>query len=174
MKKNLIKQPHCIPVNNPIFTQYEDHLMDYLNQCYFTPLSYKDQLLTLEQAQILRSIRQIIKNMNLIIRVTDKGHHYYIGSNVEYEKKVQKFFSDTNAFMELSYNPFNEILDKVIQLLDKLRSKQLIYKWQYDEMIPDRTKCELAHLYFNPKTHKVYIMNLIEFIYFILFCFAKF
>ncbi|CAF4744289.1 unnamed protein product, partial [Rotaria sp. Silwood2] len=26
--------------------------------------------------------------------------------------------------------------------------------WQYKKMMPDRTKCELAHLYFNPKTHK--------------------
>ncbi|CAF4204798.1 unnamed protein product, partial [Adineta steineri] len=91
--------------------------------------------------------------MGLIIRVTDKGHNFYIGSSIEFEKKAQQFFSDTNAFDELSYNPFNEILDKVIQLLNKLRSKKLILKWQYEEMIPDRTKCELAHLYFNPKTH---------------------
>ena len=58
--------------------------------------------------------------------------------------------------MELSYNPFNEILDKVIQLLNKLVSKKLILQWQYKKMVPDRAKCELAHLYFNPKTHKVY------------------
>ena len=50
---------------------------------------------------------------------------------------------------------FNEILDKVIQLLNILRGKDLIRKWQYEEMMPDRTNCELAHLYFNPKTHKV-------------------
>ncbi|CAF1464198.1 unnamed protein product [Rotaria magnacalcarata] len=76
--------------------------------------------------------------MNLIIRVTDKGNNFYIGST------------------ELSYNPFNEILDKVIQLLNTLRGKDLIRKWQYEQMMPDRTKCELAHLYFNPKTHKIY------------------
>ncbi|CAM4851600.1 unnamed protein product, partial [Rotaria magnacalcarata] len=52
--------------------------------------------------------------MNLIIRVTDKGNNFYIGST------------------ELSYNPFNEILDKVIQLLNTLRGKDLIRKWQYE------------------------------------------
>jgi len=57
--------------------------------------------------------------------------------------------------MELSNNPFNEILDKVIQLLNHLRSKKYILKWQYEQMMPDRTNSELAHLYFNPKTHKV-------------------
>ncbi|CAF1393904.1 unnamed protein product, partial [Rotaria magnacalcarata] len=55
---------------------------------------------------------------------------------------------------KLSYNPFNEILDKVIQLLNTLRGKDLIRKWQYEQMMPDRTTCELAHLYFNTKTHK--------------------
>ncbi|CAF2093802.1 unnamed protein product, partial [Rotaria magnacalcarata] len=50
--------------------------------------------------------------------------------------------------------PFNEILDKVIQLLNTLRGKDLIRKWQYEQMMPDRTTCEVAHLYFNPKTHK--------------------
>ncbi len=140
---------------NPIFKEYSDHLLDYLNRCYFTPLSYKDQLLALEQAQITQSIRQIIRNMNLIIRITDKGHNFYIGSASEFEKKVDKFFSETNAFIELSYNPYNEILDKVNELLDKLQSKKLIFQWQFNRMKPDPEKTELPHLYFNPKTHKV-------------------
>ncbi|CAF4645078.1 unnamed protein product, partial [Rotaria socialis] len=154
VENHLTGHPHLIPRNNPIFKQYSDHLLDYLNQSYFTPLSYKDQLISREQAQILGSIRRIIQNMNLIIRVTDKGNNFYIGSAIEFEKKAQKFFSDTNAFIELSSNPFNEILDKVIQLLNTLRGKNFIRKWQYEQMMPDRTNCELAHLYFNPKTHK--------------------
>ncbi|CAF1289522.1 unnamed protein product [Rotaria sordida] len=154
VENHLVEKPHCIPRTKPIFKEYSNHLLDYLNHSYFTPLPYKDQLQALEQAQIVGSIRQIIKNMDLIIRLTDKGHNFYIGLAIEFEKKIEKFFSDTNAFIELSYNPFNEILDKVIELLNKLYSKKLIWKWQYEEMMPDRTKCELAHLYFNPKTHK--------------------
>ncbi|CAF4392485.1 unnamed protein product [Rotaria magnacalcarata] len=154
VENHLTGYPHRIPRNNAIFKQYSDHLLDYLNQSYFTPLPYKDQYKSHEQAQILGSIRRIIQNMNLVIRVTDKGNNFYIGSVGEFEQKAQKFFSDTNAFIELSYNPFNEILDKVIQLLNTLRGKDLIRKWQYEQMMPDRTKCELAHLYFNPKTHK--------------------
>ncbi len=112
-------------------------------------------MVTLEQAQTVTLLRQIIKNMNLVIRLTDKGNNFYIGLAGEFEKKVDKFFSDTNAFVELSYNPFNEILDGVIQLLDTLQSKKLILQWQYKKMMPDREKAELPHLYFNPKTHKV-------------------
>jgi hypothetical protein len=138
-----------------MFKEYSHHLNEHLHQSYATPLSYKDQLVTLEQAQNVTLIRQIIKNMNLVIRVTDKGSNFYIGSVSEFEKKVEKFFSDTNAFVELSYNPFNEILDSVIDLLDKLQSKKLILQWQFKKMMPDREKSELPHLYFNPKTHKV-------------------
>jgi Na+/phosphate symporter len=155
VKNHLVSPPHRIPRQNPIFDQYSNHLLDYLHHCYSTPLSYKDQLQTLEQAQIMRSIRKVTKNVDLIIRVTDKGHHFYIGLTSEFENKVEQFFSDTNAFMELSYNPFNEILDKVVQLLDKLQSKKLILQWQFKEMTPDVKTAELAHLYFNPKTHKV-------------------
>ncbi|CAF4591337.1 unnamed protein product, partial [Rotaria socialis] len=138
VENHLTGYPHRIPRNNAIFKQYSDHLLDYLNQSYFTPLSYKDQLISFEQAQILGSIRRIIQNMNLIIRVTDKGNNFYIGSVGQFEQKAEKFFSDTNAFIELSYNPFNEILDKVIQLLNTLRGKDLIRKWQYEQMMPDR------------------------------------
>ncbi|CAF4889660.1 unnamed protein product [Rotaria socialis] len=103
----------------------------------------------------------------LIIRVMDKGNNFYIDSVGEFEQKTGKFFSDTNAFIELSYSPFNEILNKVIQLLNTLRGKDLIRKSQYEQMMPDRTKCELAHLYFNPKTHKAYFSSFYSFLYYI-------
>ncbi|CAF5171411.1 unnamed protein product, partial [Rotaria magnacalcarata] len=53
VENHLTGHPHPISRNNPIFKQYSDHLLDYLNQSYFTPLSYKDQLISREQAQIL-------------------------------------------------------------------------------------------------------------------------
>ncbi|CAF4556711.1 unnamed protein product, partial [Rotaria magnacalcarata] len=74
---------------------------------------------------------------------------------IEFEKKIQTFFQDTNAFVVLKENPFDEILNKVIQLLNRLSGKKLILQWQSKKMMPNRTKSVLAHLYFNPKTHKI-------------------
>ncbi len=54
------------------------------------------------------------------------GNHFCIGSAIDFEEKVQKYFTYTNAFIELSENPFKEILDKVRQLLNKFASKKLI------------------------------------------------
>jgi hypothetical protein len=159
-----LMQNQRIPRKAPIFQQYAINLRHYLQHCYFTPLSYKDQLQAQQQEQIATSIRKLIQKKKLIIRLTDKSHNFYIGSADEFEKKVQKFFFDTNAFIELPENPFKEIVNKVIQLLNMIRGKELIFQWQQNDMMPDRKKCELAHLYFNPKTHKVekkYFFNLI-------------
>ncbi|CAF4814803.1 unnamed protein product, partial [Rotaria socialis] len=51
VENHLTGYPHHIPRNNAIFKQYSDHLLDYLNQSYFTLLSYKDQLISLERAE---------------------------------------------------------------------------------------------------------------------------
>ncbi|CAF1421539.1 unnamed protein product, partial [Rotaria sordida] len=152
--QRLSSHPYNVPSKSLILKQYSSHLLEYLNNSYFTPLSYKDQLRAIEQAKTTACIRKILKKHNLILRITDKGHNFYIGSETEFEKKAQKFFEETNAFMELSANPLKEIQDKVIQSLNRLREKKLILVWQYNKMMPDRTKSELAHLYFNPKTHK--------------------
>ena len=144
-----------VPPTNAIFRDYSQQLLDYLQQSYFAPLPYQHRILAEQQARTVTSIRAKIKQHNLVIRVTDKGHNFYIGSTNEFEKKAEQFFADTNAFLELTENPFNELLAKVIHLLDDLRSKKRILKWQYDEMMPGRKTTELAHLYFNPKTHKV-------------------
>ncbi|CAF4518281.1 unnamed protein product [Rotaria socialis] len=91
---HLTSQPHNMPLKSRILK------------------TYSDDLLTLEQAKTALSIQRKIKKSNLILRVTDKGHNFYIGSAIEFDKKVQKFFQDTNAFVVLKENPFNEILDK--------------------------------------------------------------
>jgi hypothetical protein len=155
VKCHLVQPPYRIPITNPSLKQYSDHLRNYLNHCYFTPLSYKDQIQAQEQAHTIASIRKLIKTHKLILRQVDKGNTFYIGSASTFEEKVQKYFTETNAFMELSYNPFNETLEKVIAILNRLCLEKLISKAQYKQMMPDGSKVELAHLYFNPKTHKV-------------------
>jgi hypothetical protein len=127
-----------------------------------TPLPYKDHIQAEEQAHTVASIRKKLQQHSLVIRLTDKSNNFYVGLANEFEKKAQKLFSDTNAFTELINNPFNEILNKVVQLLNSLYSKKFILKWQYEEMMPDRTKSKLSHLYFNPKTQSRVEIFLIE------------
>ena len=148
-------QYHHVPRTHPILREYSNQLLQYFNDRYFIPLPYKDHIHAREQARTASSIRHDTKQHKLIIRVTDKSNSFYVGSAAEFDRKVQTYFSSTNAFMELEANPLNEVMNKVIQLLDQLRSKKYILPRQYNEMLPDRKTAELAHLYFNPKTHKV-------------------
>jgi hypothetical protein len=156
---NHLVEHYPIQRTKPIFQEYSNELLHHFHQCYYAPLCYKDQIQAQEQTEIAASIRKIIKRKNLIIRVTDKGNNFYIGSAIEFEQKVEKYQRDTNAFIELSVNPFNGSLTNVIQLLNRLRLKKFIAKWQLDKMMPDRSQVELAHLYFNPKTHKVVLYS---------------
>ena len=156
-KRHLVENPSHIPSENIIFLNYSNQLRNYLQGSYLRPRSYQDHIQAKQQADIFRSIPKKIRQQHPIICFTDKSNHFYIGSHQEFQTKVQKYFSETNAYIEILQNPYDEVLNKVIQLLNQLRSKKLILQWQYNQMMPDPKKVELAHLYFNPKTHKVYI-----------------
>ncbi|CAF2139725.1 unnamed protein product [Rotaria magnacalcarata] len=136
----LTSPPRNIPSRAMILKTYSDDLLNYFNHAYFAPQPYKDQTQALTQAIASLSIRRKIKKFNLILRVTDKSHNFYIGSAIEFEKEIQTFFQDTNAFVVLKENPFDEILNKVIQLLNRLIGKKLILQWQSKKMMPNRTK----------------------------------
>ena len=57
--------------------------------------------------------------------------------------------------MEVSSNPLWIIFDKVVHLLNDLRSKKHLLAYQLDKIMPKRERVELAFLYFLPKPHKV-------------------
>ncbi len=103
----LIAPPYRIPMKNPLFKQFSDRLLTYLQQSYSTPQPYKDQLQAQEQAKNFASILKLIQSKQLILRRTDKGNNFYLGSASGFEEKVQKYFSDTDAFKELSSNPYH-------------------------------------------------------------------
>ncbi|CAF2161870.1 unnamed protein product [Rotaria magnacalcarata] len=149
-----LNEHYFVPMTATILKQYSNKLLHDLNLSYFSPLSYIDQTLALKQAKKVVSIQRKIKKHHLILRVTDKGYNFYIGTEKEFDTKDQNFFQDTNAFIELKENPFNKIQDNVIHLLNQIRAKNFIFQWQCNKMMPNRIKCQLAHLYFNPKTHK--------------------
>ena len=155
VQSRLMAPPYQIPRTNSIFKQYSSRLLDHFNQSYFAPIPYKDQLLAHEQAHIAQSIRDKIKKHNLMLRVVDKGNSFYIGSAKNFEQKVQKYFTDTNAFVSLSENPFDNVFNRVSQTLKTMASKKFISQGQMKEMLPNQTTSVLSHLYFNPKIHKV-------------------
>ena len=155
VEDHLYKHQH-MPKTASIMKQYSTHLLNYFSDCYFAPLKYNDQLQAQEQAHIAGSIRNNVRKHRLTLRVTDKSNNFYIGLKDNYERKVERYFSETNAFIEITDNHFQEIFDKVTHSLKAFASKKLIFQWQLKAMLPDPKTTELSHLYFNPKTNKVW------------------
>lgn len=144
-----------IPLTASIYKRYSDALLHCLKRCYSTPVSYREHMQAEKQAAIAASIRKKIRRHNLILRVTDKGNNFYLGSAKDFETKVQHFFAETKAFTELDKNPFHTIHTKITQLLNRLSRENAIERKQLEKLTPNLSTAELAHLYFNPKTHKV-------------------
>ena len=81
-------------------------------QCYFTPLLM----------QRPNSKSSISTDCSIYSKNNFKKESHY-SSNTQ----GQQFLSETNAFIQLSYYWFNDILNRVIQLLNNLRTKKLIF-----------------------------------------------
>ncbi len=138
-----------------IIKQFSQHLAICLYKRYMAPLSYLNIIRARKEFQMMKSIQHSLKRGKYILRVTDKSGIFHIGHTKDYEQKAEAYRQKTGAYIELDNNPLWIIFDKVVQLLNNLRSKQYIRAWQLRQMMPIRNKVELAYLYFIPKPHKV-------------------
>ena len=146
---------HHVPYTSSIIKQFSQQLETCLNERCMAPLSYLDVNRARRELDVVKSIRYKLNKEKLILRVTDKSGIFHIGHSDDYERKVKAYQERTKAYIELPENPLWTVFDKVVRLLNDLRSKNHIKVWQLNKMMPKRDKVELAHLYFIPKPHKV-------------------
>ncbi|CAF1210333.1 unnamed protein product [Rotaria magnacalcarata] len=102
----------------------------------------------------LIDLLEMAKKGNHILRETDKSEIFHVVHSVDYEKKAEAYRQKTGAYIELDSNPLCSVFDKVILLLNDLRSKTYILSCQLDKMMPKREIFQLSYLYFIPKPHK--------------------
>jgi hypothetical protein len=152
-----------------IIKQFSHQLETCLYERYMAPLSYLNVYRARKELKLTKSIQFRLKKGNYIIRVTDKSGIFHIGDATEYEQKAQAYRQKTGAYIELESDPLWLVFDKVVALLNGLRSKKQILSWQIDKMMPKRHEVALAYLYFTPKPHKVNIKFFLPSPYY-LFC----
>ena len=150
----LVRSYH-MPNTSNIIEQFSQKLAACLQESYMAPISYLDNHRTRKGRQIIRSIQSRIKKENYILRVTDKSGIFHLGHASDYDLKAEAYRQKTGAHVELDCDPLWSAFDKVIRLLNDLRSKKHILAWQFDQMMPKRNEVALAYLYFIPKPHKV-------------------
>ena len=146
---------HCVPLRSPILQRFSQQTQACLRQHYMASLSYLNIHRTRKELNLVQSIRFRLKKGQHVLRVTDKSGVFHIGHVRDYEQKADAYRRKTNAYVELDDDPLWTVFDRVTHLLNELRAKKHIHVWQLEKMMPKRAKVALAHLYFNPKSHKV-------------------
>ncbi|CAF1497015.1 unnamed protein product, partial [Rotaria magnacalcarata] len=146
---------HRIDRTLPIYDIFSENLQQRLDLRYMAPLSMSSRIRAQREKNIVRSIHRKLKKYKHLVRVTDKSGVFCVLSTQDHEQKALEYREKTKAYKELSSNPFEATLNKVIRLLNDLHAKQgKLRAWQYNEMRPNVKTCKLAYMYFNPKTHK--------------------
>ena len=146
---------HHMPMRSPTIKEFTQEMEISMQQRYMAPLSYRDIYRTRKELKLIKSIESKLKKGKYIVRVTDKSGIFHISHASDYEQKAEAYRQKTGAYIELENDPLWSVFDKVIHLLNDLRSKDHIRVWQLEKMMPKRDKVALAYLYFIPKSHKV-------------------
>ena len=139
----------------PHFGPYE---MATLREVYSALISNRFVRRACHENRLVRSIRHQLKNSTTILRKTDKSKVFYLGHADDYHRKAMEYMNKTAAYQEITtgINPCNDHVQVVLSLIDPLLNKGAInLKIWRANMRPSINQIELAHLYFNPKPHKV-------------------
>ncbi len=134
---------HHISNSSPIIKQFIQEME--------TRLIYRAR----KELKLVKSIESKLRKGKYILRFTDKSGIFHLGHASDYEQKAEAYRQKTGAYIELESDQLWPIFDKVVHLLNSLRSKDHIRAWQHNEMMPKKNKVALAYLYFIPKPHKV-------------------
>ncbi|CAF1457291.1 unnamed protein product [Didymodactylos carnosus] len=117
-------------------------------------VSYLNAYRTRKELNLVKFIRYRVKKEKLL-RVIDKSGIFRIGHKNDYEQKAEGYRQKTGAYMELETNPSPIAYDKVVHLLNQLRSKKHIEAWQLNKMMPKREDVELFILIYLEKISKI-------------------
>ena len=150
-----LRAHYRIPQKALELQNFNDQLRSLFSQRCHDSLLYLDKHRIRHEVKLVHSIRRKLHRKNHIMRVTDKSGVFHIGSLMNYERKVKEYQLKTNAHLELSSNSLMETYDKVVRLLNDLRSKSQIAAWHYLKMMSNKNKTRIAYLYFIPKPYKV-------------------
>ena len=140
---------------SPAIKQLSHQVAVYICERYMASMPYLHIHRAQRELKLVKSIQHRLKRSKQILRVTDKSGIFHLGDAKDYAQKVQDHRQKTGAYVELESDPLWVVFDKVVYLLNDLRSKKHILAWQLQKMMPKREKVELGYLYFIPKPHKV-------------------
>ena len=149
----------CVSISDDRAKLFFGSLKYLLSEFYQEKLPLRLFRYARREQLVLRNIRHQLNSTTnqTVLRRTDKSKVFHLGSKHDYEQKALMYMMKTQAYQEIEDGqcPLQDNLSLVIVLLDKLLKTKAINRKQWSQMIPDKQKVELGHLYFLPKPHKV-------------------
>ncbi|CAF4481894.1 unnamed protein product, partial [Didymodactylos carnosus] len=103
---------------------------------------------------IINTLKKKIFDTKTIIRKTDKSKVLHLGTSKQYQLKSEQFMDKTQAYKIIDHNPLYDIISQITHCLRTWLTNKYITSKQYEKLLPVRRKCQLAHLYYQPKAHK--------------------
>jgi hypothetical protein len=113
-------------MTSPIAKQFLQQIQIYMQQKSMNPLSYRDIYRARKELELNKSIEWNLRKGKYILRVTDKSGIFHISHTTDYEQKAEFYRQKTGAYIELESDPLSTVFDKVVRLLNDLRSKDHI------------------------------------------------
>ena len=100
------------------------------------------------------AIRNIGKDISVMVLPADKGKATVITDTEEYEKKVREMLSDEKTYSKLNSDPTPKYRKKLVAILDRLNSEKKITSKQHQYLIPSSENQNIPRMYCTPKIHK--------------------
>ncbi len=122
-----------MPNSSTIIEQFSQALATCLYDRYKAHISYLNTYRARKESKLIKSIQYRIKKEKYIIGVTDKSSIFHLGNKTDYQQNAEAYRHKTGAYIELESDPLWTVFDKVVHLLNNLRSKDQIQAWQLDK-----------------------------------------
>ena len=166
-----------------LFTKYKVDLSGRANlekeiqqefiRSFSQPIPTELEARSLDEKQLIQSIRHQLKQDRLILRRTaDEKNTYYLGQLDEFNRMANDYVHTANCYEIMAVIDENtseeQILKKIIKSIDSklqtLHKDRLIKNDHLDKLSLDKkTNISLPYFYFLPETHQVPLEFLVYF-----------
>lgn len=130
----------------------------------------------LYESQLVNSIRQHCVTNNLMLkRLANQTNIFYLGNTIDYQQKVNEYFSQMNVFelcetvvvnddddtqLQQTYEYLHKIIRIINEQMDNILKKKKNSKDLIKKLHIDKSKVRLPYVYFLPEITKVTLLLL--------------
>ena len=148
------------------FTIQED-IYDSFKKSFFISLPPDLEQRALDEQRLIQTIRQALKNSNLILRRTaDNMNTFYLGNREEFQRKSDEYLAITDQYEVFStineetrdrvlHSQINQLSEYINEALAILRRRNELDENLCKRLRVDAAKVKLSYLYFLPNVSQV-------------------